>query len=91
VFIWLPGAVLLVVGDPLIVSAWTLAVLPVTLLVYGTLRHHQSRHVFEPLGLRVRRNRSGYVAFLLLYQVLCSTASLAGYAQHVVGTRQRWK
>lgn len=91
VFIWLPGVVLFVVGDPLIVSAWTLAVLPVTLLVYGTLRRHQSRHVFGPLGLRVRRNRSGYVAFLLLYQVLCSTASLAGYAQHVVGTRRRWK
>jgi biofilm PGA synthesis N-glycosyltransferase PgaC len=66
-------------------------VLPVTLLVYGGLRRFQSRHVFGPLDLRVRRNRFGYLAFLLGYQVLCSTASLAGYAQHVAGTRRRWK
>jgi len=89
--IWLPGLVLFVLGYPLIVSAWTLAVLPVTLLVYGGLRNFQARHVFGPLDLQVRRNRIGYVAFLLGYQVLCSTASLAGYAQHLVGAHRRWK
>lgn len=89
--IWLPGVVLFLLGHPLVVSAWTLAVLPVTLLVYGGLRTFQSRHVFDPLDLRVRRNRTGYVAFLLLYQVLCSTASLVGYAQFLAGTRRRWK
>ncbi len=89
--IWLPGVVLFALGYPLIVSAWTLLVLPVTLLVYGTLRRFQSRHVFDPLDLRVRRNRGGYLAFLLLYQVLCSTASLVGYTQFLAGTRRRWK
>lgn len=89
--IWLPGLVLFLLGYPLVVSAWTLAVLPVTLLVYGGLRTFQSRHVFDPLDLRVRRNRVGYVAFLLLYQVLCSAASLVGYAQFLAGTRRRWK
>ena len=91
VLVWMPGLVLFVLGYPLIVSAWTLAVLPVTLLVYGGLRTFQTRHVFGPMDLQVRRNRLGYVAFLLGYQVLCSTASLAGYAQHVAGTRRRWK
>ena len=89
--IWLPGLVLFVLGYPLIVSVWTLAVLPVTLLVYGGLRLFQSRHGFGPMDLEVRRNRLGYVAFLLGYQVLCSTASLAGYAQHPAGTHRRWK
>ncbi|WP_202627796.1 glycosyltransferase family 2 protein [Cellulomonas sp. APG4] len=89
--IWLPGLVLFALGFPWIVSVWTLVVLPVTLLVYGGLRRFQSRYVFGPLDLRVRRNRFGYLAFLLGYQVLCSTASLAGYAQHLAGTRRRWK
>jgi poly-beta-1,6-N-acetyl-D-glucosamine synthase len=89
--IWLPGLVLFFLGYPLIVSAWTLAVLPVTLLVYGGLRTFQSRHVFGPMELRVRQNRIGYVVFLLGYQVLCSTASLAGYTQHLVGAHRRWK
>jgi biofilm PGA synthesis N-glycosyltransferase PgaC len=73
------------------VSVWTLAVLPVTLLVYGGLRLFQSRHVFGPMDLEVRRNRLGYLAFLLGYQVLCSTASFAGYAQHLAGAHRRWK
>lgn len=89
--IWLPGLVLFLFGYPLIVSAWTLVVLPVTLLVYGGLRTFQARHVFGPLGLRVRHNRFGYVVFLLGYQVLCSTASLAGYGQDLAGAHRRWK
>jgi poly-beta-1,6-N-acetyl-D-glucosamine synthase len=90
VLIWLPGLVLFFLGYPVIVSVWTLAVLPMTLLVYGGLRTYQSRHVFGSLDLVVRRNRFGYVAFLLGYQMLCSPASLAGYAQHLVGARRRW-
>lgn len=89
--IWLPGVVLFLLGNPLIVSAWTLSVLPVSLLVYGRLRTFQVRHVFGPMDLQVRQNRIGYVAFLLGYQVLCSTAALAGYAQHIVGAHRRWK
>jgi len=60
-------------------------------VVYGGLRNFWTRHVFGPLDLQVRRNRIGYVAFLLGYQVLCSTASLAGYAQHLVGAHRRRK
>ncbi len=89
--IWLPGLVLFFFGYPIIVSVWTLAVLPITLLVYGGLRIYQSRHVFGTLDLQVRQNRFGYVAFLLGYQLLCSPASLAGYAQHMVGARRRWR
>ncbi len=91
VLIWLPGLVLFFLGYPLIVSIWTLVVLPVTMLIYGGLRRYQSRHVFKPLGLQVRRNRFGYLAFLIGYQVLCSSASLVGYAQWLGGTRRRWK
>jgi biofilm PGA synthesis N-glycosyltransferase PgaC len=88
--IWLPGVVLLLLGYPLIVSVWTLAVLPITLLVYGGLRIYQTRHVFGSLDLQVRRNRLGYVTFLLGYQVLCSPAAIAGYVQHLAGARRRW-
>ena len=51
----------------------------------------RTRHVFGPMGLQVRRNRLGYVAFLLGYHMLCSTAALAGYGQHLVGAHRRWK
>ena len=89
--IWLPGLVLFLLGYPLIVSVWTLVVLPITALVYGGLRRFQHRKVFAPLGLSVRRNRFGYVAFLLCYQSLCSIASLTGYGQYLLGRDRRWK
>jgi biofilm PGA synthesis N-glycosyltransferase PgaC len=73
------------------VSIWTLLVLPITMAVYGLLRSFQSRRVFGPLGLTVRRNWFGYIAFLVAYQALCSTAAIAGYAQYLVGSRRRWK
>lgn len=90
-FLFIPGLILAILGYPILVSLWTLFVLPVTLLVYGGLRHHQRQDVFGPLDLRVRRNRFGYLAFLLAYQVLCSCASIAGYTQEIVGSRRRWK
>jgi biofilm PGA synthesis N-glycosyltransferase PgaC len=90
-FLFVPGVILAIMGVPILVSMWTLFVLPVTLLVYGGLRHHQREDVFGPLDLRVRRNRFGYVAFLLGYQVLCSFAAIVGYAQEIVGTRRHWK
>ncbi len=89
--LFLPGLVLVAFGEPIIVGVWTLLVLPLTVVVYGGLRLHQRRKVFAPLGLGVRKNRIGYVAFLLLYQALCSLASVAGYAQELAGTRRRWK
>jgi biofilm PGA synthesis N-glycosyltransferase PgaC len=78
-------------GVPLIVSIWSLLVLPVTMLVYGLLRSYQSRRVFGPLGLKLRRNWFGYVAFLVAYQALCSIAAIAGYTQFLAGSRRRWK
>ena len=89
--VFLPGVVLLALGIPAIVGLWTLTVLPVTLAVYGVLRHYQRTRVFGPLGLHVRKNRFGYLAFLLGYQALCSIASMVGYAQELAGTRRRWK
>jgi biofilm PGA synthesis N-glycosyltransferase PgaC len=89
--IWIPGVVLALFGFPIIVGTWTLAVLPITLLVYGGLRRYQRRRIFAPLDLKVRHNPVGYVAFILGYQLLCSMASLAGYAQELFGARRRWK
>jgi biofilm PGA synthesis N-glycosyltransferase PgaC len=89
--IWVPGVVLALFGFPIIVGIWTLAVLPITLLVYGELRRYQRRRIFAPLELKVRHNPIGYVAFILGYQLLCSMASLAGYAQELAGARRRWK
>jgi len=70
---------------------YTVAVLPLTLLVNAILYRYQRRRVFNVLGLRVRRNAVGFVAFVLTYQMLMSPVSVAGYVQELLGLRRRWK
>ena len=87
----IPGVILWIAGFPLLVSMWTLLVLPVTFLMYGIMRHFQSSRVFAQLGLRVRKNAFAYVCFLVFYQAICSTSSLIGYLQEVTRQNRRWK
>ena len=91
IFFWVPGLILFILGYPLIVSWWSMLVIPITLLIYGLLRRWQERHVFKPLGVSSERDRRGYACYLFVYQALASAASLRGYWQYASGTARRWK
>ncbi|HET6965662.1 MAG TPA: glycosyltransferase [Acidimicrobiales bacterium] len=89
--LWMPGIVMACFGVYWFVGIYTAAVLPITLLINALLYRYQRSRVFVPLDLRVRRNISGLLAYVLFYQMLMSPMSLLGYAQEVVGARRRWK
>jgi biofilm PGA synthesis N-glycosyltransferase PgaC len=91
VLAWLPGLVLACFGYFWLVGPMTVAVLPLTVVVYAVLFHRQWRDVFKPLGLVVRKNWLALAAFLLVYQVLMSTVSVRGYAQELLRLRRNWK
>jgi poly-beta-1,6-N-acetyl-D-glucosamine synthase len=91
IFFWVPGFILFIFGYPLIVSWWSMLVVPVTLLIYGLMRRWQERHVFATLGVPSERDRRGYAGYLFAYQVLASSASLRGYWQFLSGAARRWK
>lgn len=91
IFAWVPGLVLACFGHFWLVGPMTVAVLPLTGLVYAILFRRQWRDVFRPLGLRVRKNWIALFAFLLVYQVLISAVSVRGYAQELFRLRRRWK
>jgi poly-beta-1,6-N-acetyl-D-glucosamine synthase len=91
VFAWLPGLVLACFGYFWLVGPMTIAVLPLTAIVYGVLFHRQWHDVFKPLGLVVRKNWLAFAAFLLVYQVVMSTVSVKGYTEELLGRRRRWK
>jgi biofilm PGA synthesis N-glycosyltransferase PgaC len=83
------GIVLALFGNFAIVGPMTLAVLPLNLILSGVM-FHLSRQSFEEVGLKVRRNRLGFLGYLLTYQLFMSPLSVAGYAQELFGTRRRW-
>lgn len=91
IFMWVPGIVLACFGIFWFVGPMTIAVLPLTLVVYGLLFRYQRKRVFEPLGMHVRHNVAGFLLFLIVYQTFMSAFSMIGYAQEFVGARRRWK
>jgi len=67
----------------------TLLVLPLNVGL-SLVMFHLSRESFAELGLKVRRNRLGYVGYLLTYQLFMSPVSVLGYAQELAGAARRW-
>jgi len=47
--------------------------------------------VFRKLNLRVRKNLSGFILFMLSYQMIMSPVSVWGYAQEVFRLKRVWK
>lgn len=66
-----------------------LLVLPLNVCL-SLIMLHMSRKSFEEIGLDVRRNRLGFLGYLLMYQLFMSPVSVAGYAQELFGTRRHW-
>jgi biofilm PGA synthesis N-glycosyltransferase PgaC len=85
----LPGIMLAAFGDFEIVGPVTLAVLPLNLLMSSLLLYRQ-KQVFREVDLRVRRNRRGFLAYLMLYQLVSSPISVMGYGKELLRTRRRW-
>jgi poly-beta-1,6-N-acetyl-D-glucosamine synthase len=90
-FIWLPGLVLAMFGHLWIVGPFTLLVLPLTMIINAILYRFQRHQVFDYLGLRVRRNWSGFMLYVIAYQIVMSPVAVLGYTQELLGLRRRWK
>lgn len=83
------GIVLAALGNFAIIGPLTLAVLPLNLAMCGAL-FARERSVFAELGLHVRRNRRGFLAYFLLYQLIQSPVSVSGYILELRGARRVW-
>jgi poly-beta-1,6-N-acetyl-D-glucosamine synthase len=72
-----------------IVGPLTLLVLPLNMILSGIM-FKLSRDSFEEVGLKVRRNFRGFFSYLLLYQLVMSPVSVAGYVQELFKTKRNW-
>jgi biofilm PGA synthesis N-glycosyltransferase PgaC len=88
---WIPGLILAFFGHYFIVGPMTLLVLPLTLLSYSILYLYQSNYVFKTLNLKIRKNRIGFIFFVLGYQMIMSPVSVYGYIQEFFKFKRRWK
>ena len=89
-FCWMPGLVMAFFGNYWIVGPATLFVVPLAMLQSYILYSYQ-RKVFRKLDLRIRRNRFGFIVYVLFYQMLMSPMSVIGYCQEILMLRRKWK
>jgi len=89
-FFWIPGLIMAFFGKYYIVGSYTLLVLPLNFLVTVVMYSFQ-KNVFDLLGLKVRRNRIGYVLYLLVYQLIHSPIAVWGYTQEILQLQKIWK
>ena len=52
---------------------------------------YRLRHVFRELGLKIRRNYFGFLAYLLLYSPIMSRVSFVGYVKELRRAERHWK
>lgn len=89
-FAWIPGLVLAFFGFFWIIGPMTLLVLPLALLQNYILYVYQKK-VFKELNLSIRKNRFGFIIFVLCYQLIMSPISIMGYFQEIFAKKRVWK
>jgi biofilm PGA synthesis N-glycosyltransferase PgaC len=87
--VFIPGIVLALFGNFVIVGPITLLVLPLNALLGSVMFYHQ-RHVFRSINLRVRKNTRGLFFYFFCYQFVMAPISLAGYTLEAVRARRAW-
>jgi biofilm PGA synthesis N-glycosyltransferase PgaC len=86
---FLPGVVLAFFGYYHIAGLMTLLVLPLTALIILVMLRYQ-RSVFELMGLKIRRNILGFVAYFLFYQFIVSPICVIGYGRELLNLEKKW-
>lgn len=89
-FVWIPGLILAFFGKYYIVGPYTLFVLPLNMGINLIMLSYQKK-IFDRLNLRIRKNRLGFFAYVLVYQLISSPVSIWGYLQELFQTRRVWR
>ncbi|MBI5309613.1 MAG: glycosyltransferase family 2 protein [Actinobacteria bacterium] len=88
-FVWIPGLVLALTGNFMIVGPMSLAVIPLNALITFAMYRRQ-RTELARVGLSIRRNFLGFVAYFFLYQLIMAPVSVYGYCEEIIGGRRNW-
>ena len=88
-FAFLPGIVLALTGNFLLVGPMTIAVLPINFAL-SVVMYRLQRGVFREMGLKIRRNPFGFLMYIFLYQPLMSPTAVYGYTENLLRRKRRW-
>ena len=88
-FAFIPGLILALFGVYWLAGPMTILVLPLAMIVNYIMFRTQSQ-MFVEQGLKVRRNRVGFVFYALLYSIVMQPTAVVGYAQELLNRAKVW-
>ncbi len=88
-FVFIPGIIAAFFGYFYIAGPMTLAVLPLGFLS-NLVFYMGQRDLFAINGLRVRKNKSGFILYVLLYQLMMNPAVIYGYFSELLRRKKIW-
>lgn len=88
-FIFIPGLMAALLGFYWIAGPLTLLLLPLAVVWNGVIYRIQ-RKMFASKGLKVRRNATGLIFYLLVYAIVMQPVCLWGYVSELTGRRKNW-
>ena len=88
-FAFVPGIILAMFGYYWLAGPMTLLVLPLAMLVNYLMFSIQSK-MFAEQGLIVRKNRIGFIVYVLFYGIILQPACFFGYLLEILGMHKTW-
>lgn len=88
-FVFFPGVVLALLGYFFIAGPMTLALLPLV-AVYTVVFFLTHKKLFNAQGFKVRKNKMGFIFYVLFYQIISVPAHLHGYFSELLNMKKNW-
>lgn len=88
-FAFIPGIILAFTGRFYIAGPISLFVLPILFLIVFVM-YTKEKKIFKQLGLRIRKNPLGLLAYLFIYQLIVSPIAVVGYFQELFKIGKKW-
>jgi len=88
-FVFVPGIIAAMFGYYWIAGPLTLLLLPLA-VIWTSIIYRIQRGMFKTKGLKVRRNLTGLLFYMLVYAVVMQPVCLWGYVSELTGRRKNW-
>jgi len=86
---FLPGIVLACFGKFWIVGPMTLTLIPAAILL-NRVMYNAGKEMFEHEHLKIRRNRMGFLSYMLVYSFILQPACVWGYISELFNFKKNW-
>jgi biofilm PGA synthesis N-glycosyltransferase PgaC len=86
---FIPGVVLALFGKFWIVGPMTLSLIPIAILL-NRVMYKAGSAMFEHEHLKIRRNRMGFLSYMLVYSFILQPACVWGYISEIFNLKKNW-